>query len=268
MAAMFLALAAVGECADGEASLTADSMNYDPRTGWIVVSGNVHFTRPDGELFGDRGGGSANGQSFEIHGNVRGSFSAESLDIACESLNLSSVGGSTARRRITASGDVVLTRRADRLSAESVTWEMGRNSYKASGGVTGTLGGYYIDSDLAARNGNQFWAHNLRRYEDRRRNIRLSAAKASGLMQGDAIVELVADGGVSMNMPDSQGLMSTVTGDKGVYSVARGTIVITGNATVTQGARKLRASSIVYHLNSGRVEAIGQPTLVIGTQGN
>ncbi|MDR3331348.1 MAG: hypothetical protein LBT08_01855, partial [Synergistaceae bacterium] len=253
---------------DNEARLTADSMNYDPATGRITAFGNVRFMRPDGEIFGDRGAGNANGRDFEVHGNVRGNFTREAAEIVCESLFLSSAGESPLRRKITASGDVILTRDGDRMSAQTITWEMDRDNYKATGEVIGTFAQYSIDSDLIARNEDKIWAHNIRRYEDRDRGLFLSAGKASGIIRESEVVELIADGEVIMSMPDNMGVVSRATGDKCVFSLDRGTIVISGNAAVKQGERRLNASSIVYHLDSGRIDALGQPTLVFETPRN
>ncbi|MDR1481257.1 MAG: hypothetical protein LBI74_01380 [Synergistaceae bacterium] len=251
--------------ADGEAVLTAKSLSYDSKTGWVTASGDIHFTSPDGELFSDRGGGNINGKVFVASGNVRGSFKRESIEITCEAISLSSdVESMPERRVITASGDVVLTRRKDRLSAQSVMWEMGGNGYRAEGNVIGTFEEFSIDSDVVARSGDQFLADNVRKYVDRARGMRLSSKKASGLFDGSKIVELITNGNVSIDMSDNRGEITTVTGDKGVYSLARGTIVVTGNARVGRGDHSLRASSVVYHLVSGRVEALGQPTLTFG----
>jgi lipopolysaccharide export system protein LptA len=251
--------------AAGEAVLTAGSLSYDSKTGWVAASGDVHFTSPDGELFSDRGGGDVNGKVFTANGNVRGSFKRESIEITCDAMSLSNTGGPEPVRRITASGDVVMTRRGDRLTAQSVTWDIGENNYKAKGSVLGTFEEFSIDSDLAARSGDQFWASGVREYTDRSRGVRLSSKSANGIFDGAKIVEMITDGNVSIDMLDNKGVTSTVTGDKGVYSLARGTIVVTGNAVVVRGDQRLKASSVVYHLGSGRVEALGQPTLTFGT---
>lgn len=262
MALLLVAVAAThADAQESTASLTADAMNYDPTTGEIEAAGNVHFQRPDGELFGDRGRGKENGRNFEMHGNVRGSFEAESLDIVCESIGLSSEGEPPVRK-IAASGDVVLTHSGDRLSAQAVRWEMDRENYRAQGNVLGSFAQYSIDADEIARNGEQFWAQNIRNYEDRNRRITLRAQKASGLVKNGEVTELITEGRVSTTMPDNQGIMARITGDKGVFSLARGTIVISGNAIVTQGDRRLNAGSIVYHLDTGRIDALGSPRLI------
>jgi lipopolysaccharide export system protein LptA len=268
IAAGILSVLAGTAFAAGEAVLTAGSLSYDSKTGWVAASGNVHFSSPDGELFSDRGGGDVNGNVFAASGSVRGSFKRESMEITCDAMSLSNTDGPKQGRRITASGDVVLTRRDEKLTAQSVTWDIGENNYRAEGNVLGTFSEFSIDSDLAARSGDQFWASGIRKYVDRSRGMRLSSKSASGIFEGGRIVELITDGNVSIDMPDNKGVISTVTGDKGVYSLARGTVVVTGNAQVSRLDQRLKASSVVYHLGSGRVEALGQPTLMFGTPKN
>lgn len=262
---LFLCLslvAAAAAFAADEATLTADVMNYNPETREIAASGNVHFKRPDGELLGDRGRGSADGNDFEMYGNVRGRFDKESLAIVCDAMKLQTEEGPNAMRTITASGDVKLTRGADVITAQSVTWEMEGENYSASGKVNGNFDTYAIDADAISRNGEQFSATAIRRYEDDLRNITLSAARANGLTQDGQIVEFIAEGNVVVNMPDSQGAMIRVTGDKGVFSLDRGTFVVSGNAHVNQSGSLLSAGSIVYHIDSGKIDALQRPTLV------
>jgi lipopolysaccharide export system protein LptA len=250
--------------AENEATLTADSMSYDPGDGSLSAVGNVHFKRPDGELFGDRGRGSVNGSGFEMHGHVRGTFDAESLTVACESITLVTEGKKPARRRIISSGDVVLTRKGDRLSARVVEWEMGSSNYKAAGAVLGKFTAYSVDADEVSREGSRFSALNLRKYEDLRQKVTISASKAEGLLnKNNEIVELTSNGSVLLTMTDSGGEMTRITGDRGVFSVDRGTIVVSGNSRVVQKGRSLVAESIVYHMDTRRVEAIGRPSMMM-----
>ena len=251
----------------GKASLTADRLDYNPQTNRIDARGNVHMTRPDGELFGDSGTGTTDGRRFQLDGNVKGHFSNEGLDIICAHIVLVTEGTNPARRTITASGDVELTRREqgeDKITAQVVSWELDRDVYRAMGDVIGNYTRYYVDADEVSRDGERFAARGIRRYNDRERNVTMSASRASGTLGPDgAIRELVAEGNVVLNTPDEKGTISRITGDKGVFSVARGTLVISGNAMANQSGRNLHAESIVYHLDSERIEAIGRPSLVI-----
>ncbi|MDL2264370.1 hypothetical protein LJC31_06925 [Synergistaceae bacterium OttesenSCG-928-I11] len=264
LALLLVALFCASACAaTGSANLTADTMQYNPDTGEIHARGDVHLFRSDGELFGDVGQGNANGRDFEMRGNVRGTFTEDNLDIVCAYIRLSSEGTDPVRRTITASGDVVLTRDEDRITAGYLSWSMDREGYTARGDVLGNFRSYCIDADEVVRDGDDFSARGVRRYEDHERNMTLTANRVNGRLAGRHVAELIADGNVVMDSPDDTGKMTRVTGNRGIYSVARGTIVISGNAIVTQDARKLHAGSIVYHLDNGRIEALERPSLVI-----
>jgi lipopolysaccharide export system protein LptA len=237
-------------------------MNYDPKSRSVTASGNVRFVSPEGELFSDEGTGFTDGRTFEMRGNVRGNFRSRSLDITCDSLEMESQGASPVVRRITGSGAVKLVRGGDSLTADRVTWETGRENYRASGSVKLRFGDYFLDSDEAARNEGQFWARNVRRYEDRARELYITASKASGLVRNGSVVELIADGNLVIDMRDSRGDNTRITGERGVFSQDRGTLVISGGARAIQPGRDISAANIVYHLGSGRVEALGErPTI-------
>ncbi len=265
-ALLLLALvSAVAYAATGTANLTANTMRYDPESGEIRVQGDVHLSRSDCELFGDTGLGNANGRDFEVQGNVRGTFidDGNSVDIVCAFIRLSNEQTTPVRRMITASGDVVLTRNEDRITASYLSWSMDREDYTARGDVIGNFERYYIDTDELVRVGDDFSARNVRRYEDHERTMSLQADRVNGRLSSGRVAELIADGNVVVDSPDETGKMARVTGNRGVYSFARGTIVISGNAIVEQDARRLHAGNIVYHLDSGRVEALDRPSLEI-----
>jgi lipopolysaccharide export system protein LptA len=261
LSALIIAATALIAGAAGNAVLEADSMNYDPKSKSIVASGSVHFTSQEGELFGDRGVGYTDGRTFEMQGNVRGRFAEQSIDITCDNIELVSER-SPDRRIMTANGRVRLSRGEDRFSADSVMWELGRENYRASGSVLMEFGSSFVDSDEASRAGESFEARNVRRYEDRSRRVTISARRATGLIANEEIVELTAEGGIVMNVAGIGGGNTRITGDKGVFSLDRGTIVVSGGAHATQEGRRLQAASIVYHLDGGRVEALGdRPTI-------
>ena len=100
---LFAAFAAIA----GETTLVADSMRYDPNTGVIIATGNVHVTNPDGEVFGDTGVGDSDGSGIEMHGNVRGHYRDRDggvIIFSCESVGIT--GHDSSSRVITATGGV------------------------------------------------------------------------------------------------------------------------------------------------------------------
>jgi lipopolysaccharide export system protein LptA len=249
-------------------------MKYSPSEGVITASGNVRFKGPDGEIFGDWGLGAVSDGNFEMRGNVKGFFhnlDGRSLDITCDSIKLQETANGTDKSKnktITASGGVKLSNAGERLAAETVIWSMGSENYSASGNVVGEFETYSLDADKISRNQETFFAENIRNYTDIKRRITLSAAKAEGVINVGEVVELVADGQVAITMPDSGGAVTKVTGDKGIFSVARGTLVVSGNTTITQAGRNLSSENIVYDLDSGRVDAIGNTVLIFEMQKN
>ena len=253
--------------ADTMTTLVADSMRFDPNTNLITAEGNVHITNPDGEVFGDFGSGNTDGNNIEMRGNVRGNYRDRDggvINFSCDSVEI--VGRDNSDRIITAMGGVELFKANDALSANRVVWYSGVQRYSASGEVIGEFEAYSIDADDVSREENSFSARNVRRFYERTRNITMSASRVDGILSGEEIVETTADGGVVITMPDSNGVMTRATGAKGIYSVARGTVVLSGGATVTQQGRVLNSNEIVYFLDSGQFNAQGNPSIVFETE--
>lgn len=245
----------------GEVLLKADSLQYDPAVRLIRAEGNVHLTREDGDLFGDAGYGDTDGGKFILEGAVRGVFRSENATISCSYMQLTTDTSAPPRRRVLASGDVVLTRGSDKVNAQSVSWEPGAENYRAEGRVIGNFTSHFIDADLVARNGEQLWGKGVRRYEDRQRKMAIRADNLRGLIRQNKVQEIEAFGGLVLNMPGKDGNMIRITGDKSVFSEARGTVVVSGNAVAIQEGGSVRAETLVMHLDTNRIEALGKPML-------
>jgi lipopolysaccharide export system protein LptA len=243
------------------ASLTADSMRYDPKTRKITASGGVHLVSKEGELFADRGTGFIDDNRFELEGNVRGhfkeQFAARPVDMTCASLSLATSSDKIARV-VTASGGVKLKRGAETISAKKITLTLGTDNYKAEGGMTADMEDFFVDADTAERADMNFYALNVRRYEDRKRRMTVSASRVDGEMERNDITELIASGGVTADVTGADGARTRITGKRVIYSLTRGTIVLSGGASAAQGDRLLRAENIVYNVESGRAEALGE----------
>jgi lipopolysaccharide export system protein LptA len=244
-----------------ETTLVADSMRYDPRTGEIVATGNVRVVSPDGEVTGDAGRGSAAGNDFEIRGNVRGHYNDAGgvIKFSCASATVK--GRDKSSRVVTASGDVRLTKGRDSLAASVVVWGEGADRYSAAGGVIGDFGAYSIDADVVSRDAENFHAAEVREFHERGRKITISASRADGIIKNGEVAELTAEGGVVITMPGKNGVITRATGGKCIYSLARGTVVLTRNAMITQTGRVLRSDHIVYFLDTGRIDAQGSPSI-------
>ena len=258
-ALLFAAVTAIA----AEVILVADSMRYDPNTNLITAAGNVHVTNPDGEVFGDYGSGSSDGDNMEMHGNVRGNYmdlDGGVINFSCESAVIT--GRDNSNRVITATGDVKVSKGNDKLSARTVVLHAEVPIYSASGEVLGEFEAYSIDADDVSRDIDAISARNVRKFYERTRKVTMSAARADGILQGEEISEMTAEGNVVITMPDNDGVMTRATGNKGIYSLARGTVVLSGGASITQKGRALNSDSIVYFLDTGHIDAHGSPSLI------
>jgi lipopolysaccharide transport protein LptA len=94
----------------------------------------------------------------------------------------------------------------------------------------------------------------------------MSADKADGAIKNEQILELVATGNVVITVPDENNSITRATGDRGVYSRDKNTVVVTGRATVTQTGRKLNSEKIVYHIDTGDIDATGSPVFTFETE--
>jgi lipopolysaccharide transport protein LptA len=257
--------AAAATLAD-EATLTADSMRYDPNTETIVATGNVHITNPDGEIFGDAGRGSTKGDDFEIRGNVRGHYKDKDggiVSFSCAAATV--VGPDNSNRVVTASGDVKLSKGKENLSAHVVAWHTGIERYSARGEVLGDFEAYSIDADAVSRDVEQFSATAVRKFYESNRKITMSASQANGTIKNNEVAEMTAEGNVVVTMPDREGVMTRATGNRGIYSLERGTIVLSGKASIRQTGRVLHSDSVVYFLDTGHIDAQGNPSVTFET---
>jgi lipopolysaccharide transport protein LptA len=264
-AAMVFVIA--GAISAEQATMVADSMRYDPAASVITASGSVHVTHPDGEIFGDNGSGSVDGRNFEIHGGVRGNFKDKDgvpVNIQCADAYLNT--GDDDTHTLTAKGSATLTKRAEKLSADSIIWNSSGDRYSALGGVMGDFETYAVDADVVSRDAQIFYARAVRKFYEKARKITMSADKADGVIVNERISELVATGGVVITAPDKNGNMTRATGGKSVYSLDKGTVVVTGRATITQTGRKLNSERIVYYVDTGRIDATGNPALTFETE--
>jgi len=248
-----------------KATLVADSMSYDPNSGVITATGSVHITGETGEIFGDSGKGLATGDDFEMNGNVRGHFTRPDGSVINVTCAKAALRGRDKNSVLTASGSVVITRGKERLTADSVRWNTAVEIYSASGEVLGDFEAYTIDADAVSRDLETFRADNIRKFYAASRKVTMSASRADGTIKNNEVTEMTAEGGVVATMPNKDGGMTRLTGNKAVYSLARGTLVVSGRATVTQVGRTLNSENLVYFIDSGRIDALGNPSLTFET---
>ena len=245
--------------AETEVNLRADAMRYDPNTRKVVATGNVHLVREGGELFAKQGEGEISGGRFKLTGGVSGRFPEENLTLKTDTLVFIN---SADKRILQAVGNVQVTRSSDRLTASEITWRLGKiPQYLARGDVEGKFEKHEIDADEVGRDRDIFWGKKVRRYEDKKQGFRLSAQKVNGNIEGEDVTELIAQGALVMRVTGKTGKPIHITGQKGVYSKDRGTVVISGGARAVQESRIVEAENLVLHLDTTRIEALGSPKI-------
>jgi lipopolysaccharide export system protein LptA len=250
-----LALAAWGE----KVRLSADTMRYEPGEATFSVEGDVRILRGESLLTADRGSGKSDGSFFELEGSVTCEMPERELRFSCEKIFYYPREAS----RIEAFGKVEARQGENLFRASEILWRLGDiPHYTASGDVYGAWGDRNFEAGLATRKGDQFWVKKMRRFEDARAGVRIQAPVLEGQLQKDEVVEIIASGGVVMETLGARGTSIRITGQKCVYSLARGTLVVSGGAYAQQGDRTMKAESLVLRLDTRVIEAKGQPQLV------
>ena len=244
-AVTFLIFAAPGFSLDEDdmpdtATLSANRMRFDAQTGDFLADGNV--TIQAGDL---------NVEAPEGSGNV------ERREINFE-------------KGITASGKW----QGDKINLRSGRLELLFNDVptcKFRNGVRGNYGPMKLDSDgltivgvggfqtpTAADTHTRFILSNVRNLEDSSQGLTFSANSVEGLLMNGEIREMTSEKNISIRgKPKAKGEAVSLKGDHAVYSLERGSVVISGHVVAVQGGRTLRSDAVVYFPNENRVEALG-----------
>lgn len=242
-----------------EVRLTADQLRFDPATERIEATGNVRLLKGGADLRALKGQGFLEGKTFRLQGKVQGVFPREGLSVDSDELLLSTEGS---RQILEATGNVRLHRGKDQLSAGFLRWTLGGKAYLARQGVHASFTAYRLEAEEVGRDGDVLWAKGVRRYEDPSQGIVLSASGVRGRLAGEQVAELEATGSLEGTFRGAKGEPVRLRGEKGIYSKERGTVVVSGNARAIQADRTVTADSLVLHLDTRRLEALGNPQLV------
>jgi len=81
-------------------------------------------------------------------------------------------------------------------------------------------------------------------------------------MEGSRISEMDIRGDVRIILEEDAGNLTIVQGDSALYSLERGSLVVSGNARAIQGEQKITAESLVVFPESRRIEAKGKPQII------
>jgi len=264
---LFLPFQTTLSAAPVEGTMSADTINYNVNTKKISAVGNVIIKREGATLWGDKGEGNMETSEFTLQGNVKGTFPAEKTDLTADSVKWKGSKNSENDGIAEAVGKVHLTRGAnEKIDADYVLWELGTKNYTAKGNVDAKTENNILIADEAGQSKDKFWGKKVKRYEDIKQKLVVSADTVNGTRVNEEINELVAVGNVVMDFVDKEGLKSKVTGEKGVYSKSKATFVISGNAkAVRSDGKTVLADSIIVHEDSNDIEAIGNSKITFIT---
>lgn len=122
--------------------------------------------------------------------------------------------------------------------------------------------GRRLEAREAGRKGDLFWAAGVSRFEERTEGISLKAGRIEARSEGQEMRELTATGEVSAIVERAGEPTVTLKGDKLLYSKAKGTVALVGNAQALQEGRSVKSETLLYDVTSRRIEAQGRPQLV------
>ncbi|MGC9372935.1 MAG: LPS export ABC transporter periplasmic protein LptC [Thermovirgaceae bacterium] len=106
-------------------------------------------------------------------------------------------------------------------------------------------------------------ALNVRRLEDTGMNVVLSADTVTGLMKKGVFIDLEARGKVVADTTAADGRPTKLTARAADYDRAKGVMVFSGDARAVQRGRTLEAERLIYRLETGRIEAEGNPRITV-----
>lgn len=222
--------------AENEVSLTSDRMNYDVEAGRFVAEGNVVIKGHGLTLTAERGEGFIDKQTFNIAGNiiVSGVWRGDEVN----------------------------------LSAKSAAASMGAPAtYTLESEISGNIGNIYIDCSYLQMVGDDVVVRNVRKLQDTKSGMTFIADNAKAKILNQQFEQVEASGNLTfIGIPGKTGEVVVVRGKMAVYSVQRGTVVVSGGVTAVQNKRTIRAESIIYFPKTNRLEAVGKPRITINIE--
>ena len=230
------------------ATLSANRMRFDAQTGDFLADGDVKITA--GELNVEAPVGSGNVDRREINFDegikASGRWQGDKINLNAGQLTLSFYELPTCSFLNGVKGGIGPMRLdADRL-------------------ILRGLGGI---SDSAEANDRQttFRISNARNLEDISRGLSFGANSVEGTLRAGDLYEMTAEKSVWMKgRPKARGDAVSLKGDKAIYSLERGSVVVSGHVVAVQGGRTLRSDSVIYFPDQNRVEALGGLTREVG----
>ncbi len=215
----------------GEMSLTSDQLEYDPAQEKVFAKGNVHFVREGFHVYASNCEGTVDGSQVLFWENLRGEGILEGEKVAFKADFLEVTFGDT-------------------------------TYYALRGQVDALIGSREIKASLLELSGDIFKSSDVQKFTDKDSRISFSGKELQGRMEGSRISEMDIRGDVRIILEEDAGNLTIVQGDSALYSLERGSLVVSGNARAIQGEQKITAESLVVFPESRRIEAKGKPQII------
>ena len=222
------------------ATLSANRMRFDAQTGDFLAEGNVTITA--GELKVVAPIGSGNVDRREVHFDqgitASGKWYGDKVELKAGKLLLTFADIPSCKFQNGVQGGFGTMR----LDADGLT-------------ITGAGG---ITDPTPQDRQTKFWLSKVRRLEDTSRSLSFGADSLEGIIRNGNLYDLTAKKGVWLKgKPNSREDAVSIKGDNALYSLQRGSVVLSGHVVAVQGGRTLKSDSIVYFPEQNRVEALG-----------
>ncbi|MBQ9903425.1 MAG: hypothetical protein IJM47_01430 [Synergistaceae bacterium] len=223
-----------------QATLSANRMRFDAETGDFLAEGNVIITAGELKLTAPEGSGNVDARVVNFNKGIiaSGKWYGDKVNIKAANVSLSFQDIPTCKFQ----GGVNGSMGTMKLDADRLT-------------ITGTGG---IDKPSGNDTQTKFWLTKARNIEDTSRGLSFGADNIEGLLRRGDLHELTAKRKVWLKgKPKAQGDPVSLRGDNALYSLERGSVVVSGHVVAVQGGRTLRSDSVVYFPDQNRVEALG-----------
>ncbi|MDD4364339.1 MAG: hypothetical protein PHF19_01230 [Synergistales bacterium] len=247
---------AAGMARADEASLRADELRYDPAFQQIRARGNVSLERRGMTFDAEEAEAFLAEGRFRLWGNVGGRWEERQIEVNASSLTYAEEGGV----EVAAEGDVRFRRGDEELLCSRLVWRES-GFLHITGGFSAFFEARALEAEEALVEGDSFKILGLKRFEDAQSGLTFRAGRIEGRLEAGRVVEATAIDNVEAEFVGSDGRLMRLSGGRALYSEARGTLVLSGSALARQADRSLRADSLVLHLASRRIEALGAPKI-------
>ena len=222
------------------ATLSANRMRFDSNTGDFLAEGNVIINA--GELNVAAPVGTGNIERREVNFNkgitASGKWQGDKIDIKAGKLELTFNDIPTCKFQ------------------NGVRGGIGPMRIDSEGLVLVGVGGF--QTPTRADNHTRFILDRVRNLEDTSKGFSFGANSVEGMLRRGELHEMTADKSVWLRgKPKANQSAVSLKGDHAIYSLERGSVVMSGHVTAVQGGRTLRSDSVVYFPEQNRVEALG-----------